>query len=263
MRAQSAAFSTVWSDVLAAVVPPFLISRGFILVLALILTDGLAGGVWPLPPSVHPGTLSPLSNAWDAGWYISIARDGYDPSATAAVQHNYAFFPLLPLLMRLLVGAAHPPERLWAGRGGDQPSRLFRRAGRAVPADGGGLPRPGDGAAHALDYGAVAVGLRLLDGLYRGAVPAPLQRGDLVRLAGGLHPEQRRDGANLDGVGPALRGPGGADPPAGGAGGYRGGLAAGAAGGGPDRAAAARCWSPRRWWWPEAASSPSSSISGC
>ncbi len=110
LRAPPAALSTVWSDVLAAVLPPFLISRGFILILALILTDGLAGGVWPLPPSVHPGTLSPLGNVWDAGWYISIARDGYDPSATAAVQHNYAFFPLLPLLMRLLVGAAHPPS---------------------------------------------------------------------------------------------------------------------------------------------------------
>jgi hypothetical protein len=110
IRAQPAALSAVWGDVLAAVVPPFLISRGFILLLALILTDGLAGGVWPLPPSVHPGTLSPLSNAWDAGWYISIARDGYDPSATEGVQHNYAFFPLLPLLMRLLAGAARPPS---------------------------------------------------------------------------------------------------------------------------------------------------------
>ena len=97
-------------DVAAAVGPPFLLSRAVIATLALVLTDLLARGALPLSPAVHPGVLSPLTNAWDAGWYISIARDGYDVSAQAAVQHNYAFFPLLPLLMRLLVGAGHPPS---------------------------------------------------------------------------------------------------------------------------------------------------------
>jgi hypothetical protein len=96
--------------VLVAVGPPFLLSRGVIFLVALVLTDTLARGALPLSPAIHPGLLSPLTNTWDAGWYISIARDGYDTAPPLSGQHNYAFFPLLPLLMRLLVGADHPPS---------------------------------------------------------------------------------------------------------------------------------------------------------
>lgn len=95
-------------DTLSAVGPPFLLSRAFIVALALLLSDLLSQGVLPLSPAVHPGVLSPLSNAWDAGWYISIARDGYDSALEDGRQHNYAFFPLLPMLMRLVVGSNRP-----------------------------------------------------------------------------------------------------------------------------------------------------------
>jgi len=45
---------------------------------------------------------TPLAR-WDAGWYISIAEGGYEPPPRAfGVETNHAFFPLYPLLMRLL-----------------------------------------------------------------------------------------------------------------------------------------------------------------
>ena len=45
---------------------------------------------------------TPLAR-WDSGWYISIAERGYQPPPTAFGQEtNHAFFPLYPLLMRLL-----------------------------------------------------------------------------------------------------------------------------------------------------------------
>lgn len=41
---------------------------------------------------------------WDTGWYLGIAANGYSaiPDALLNNQANYAFFPLYPLLMRLL-----------------------------------------------------------------------------------------------------------------------------------------------------------------
>ncbi|HQR46485.1 MAG TPA: mannosyltransferase family protein [Thermoanaerobaculia bacterium] len=45
---------------------------------------------------------TPLAR-WDAGWYISIAEGGYGPPPRAfGEETNHAFFPLYPLLMRLL-----------------------------------------------------------------------------------------------------------------------------------------------------------------
>lgn len=46
---------------------------------------------------------TPLAR-WDSGWYISIAESGYGPPPRAFGQEtNHAFFPLYPVLMRLLV----------------------------------------------------------------------------------------------------------------------------------------------------------------
>lgn len=39
---------------------------------------------------------------WDAGWYMEIAGEGYQPVVTVGKQHNTAFFPLLPLLTAAL-----------------------------------------------------------------------------------------------------------------------------------------------------------------
>ncbi|MEM4266179.1 MAG: glycosyltransferase family 39 protein [Candidatus Woesearchaeota archaeon] len=40
----------------------------------------------------------------DTGWYLNVAANGYPPGFDPAVQSNWAFFPLYPLLMRLLGG---------------------------------------------------------------------------------------------------------------------------------------------------------------
>jgi hypothetical protein len=39
---------------------------------------------------------------WDTGWYLGIAANGYSAVASLGDQANYNFFPLYPLLMRLL-----------------------------------------------------------------------------------------------------------------------------------------------------------------
>ena len=47
--------------------------------------------------------VTPLTR-WDSGWYVSIAEGGYmPPPREFGMQTNHAFFPLYPLLMRLLV----------------------------------------------------------------------------------------------------------------------------------------------------------------
>jgi hypothetical protein len=45
---------------------------------------------------------TPLAR-WDSGWYVGIAENGYEtPSNPPGRETNHAFFPLYPLLMRLL-----------------------------------------------------------------------------------------------------------------------------------------------------------------
>ena len=56
--------------------------------------------------------LQNLPLRWDAGWYLRIARDGYEfsPAAGAESQQNIVFFPAFPLLVRgvaLLLGNHH------------------------------------------------------------------------------------------------------------------------------------------------------------
>jgi len=46
--------------------------------------------------------------AWDSGWYLEVARDGYSPKLSSYPpsrdQGNFAFFPLYPLLLRTFGG---------------------------------------------------------------------------------------------------------------------------------------------------------------
>jgi hypothetical protein len=83
------------------------LSRGFIFVVGF-----LGRSVLPVrhphlsvvvPPSMlYHGSLGRLLNGWasyDAAWYLSIARHGYEQA------HSQAFFPLYPLVVRLLAGA--------------------------------------------------------------------------------------------------------------------------------------------------------------
>ena len=81
-----------------AVLAPFLLTRALTAIVALV-----AVAIFPSPttcPDVcHPST-NPLLDAatrWDAKAYVDIARDGY-----GAVPANSAYFPLYPLLIRLV-----------------------------------------------------------------------------------------------------------------------------------------------------------------
>jgi hypothetical protein len=103
-----------------AIAPPrlgvrgaFLLSRGLILWVAVVAAavfgpDGSANaGIYDVPFLTHPlgglgdALLSPLAR-WDSVWYLSIAHNGYD-SASAA------FFPLYPLLVRVVGGFSASP----------------------------------------------------------------------------------------------------------------------------------------------------------
>jgi len=81
----------------------------------LVIGVGTFGSVWlgwsgpPIDPSVPRSMV--LLGAWDTGWYMDIARHGYDPNTPAVgVQFtNLAFFPLLPLILRFALAASINP----------------------------------------------------------------------------------------------------------------------------------------------------------
>ena len=53
-------------------------------------------------------SLAGLVRVYDASWYATIAEHGYDPGPfDAAAQHNWAFFPLHPLLWRAAATITH------------------------------------------------------------------------------------------------------------------------------------------------------------
>lgn len=71
-----------------------------------IFGDAFEG--WPLE-GVFEALFHPLTQ-WDAGWYIGIAEDGYAPpeGAPPETQSRTAFFPLFPVLIRVLgLGGSH------------------------------------------------------------------------------------------------------------------------------------------------------------
>jgi hypothetical protein len=110
---------------LAAAVRAFVATRLGVFIVAhfAVLTIGLA------PRASLTLTLDSFGNLparFDAGWYGSIALDGYYWDGRFSRQRNFAFFPALPLLMRpvgALIGSNAPflpRERrlvrvLWAG----------------------------------------------------------------------------------------------------------------------------------------------------
>ena len=67
-----------------------------LLTLVTALAAGLRVGGGPMP----------FLNMWDAGWFLAVARDGYPhriPTAAGhAVQSTLAFFPLFPLLLKIV-----------------------------------------------------------------------------------------------------------------------------------------------------------------
>ena len=99
----------MWKSDTAFVLAHFLVSR------AIYLTGGLltamlvaSGPTEPLAALANPAgaAFHQLLMHGDGGWYQTIAVSGYEAipfSATA--QHNWAFFPLYPIVVRLLGGS--------------------------------------------------------------------------------------------------------------------------------------------------------------
>jgi len=90
-----------WSYVL----PLFLTSRLFLYGAALFLPYFFAPQVFS-PGLAHETTWSQYFCRWDANWYSTIASDGY--SYRPDTESSVAFFPLLPLSMRLLACSGLP-----------------------------------------------------------------------------------------------------------------------------------------------------------
>jgi hypothetical protein len=71
-------------------------------VLGRLITAGVSDAWIALNPDLTDRTLSELLCRWDCKWYIYIAEKGYDPVAKHWERGdgtNWAFFPLLPVLM--------------------------------------------------------------------------------------------------------------------------------------------------------------------
>ncbi|MBO3462162.1 MAG: glycosyltransferase family 39 protein [Aetokthonos hydrillicola CCALA 1050] len=78
--------------------------------LAIAIFILLIAPVFPVPPDSPPATFSwKAFSAWDSIWYQKIATVGYD-YALDNKQHSIAFFPLFPLIIRLLMTFGFPFE---------------------------------------------------------------------------------------------------------------------------------------------------------
>ena len=99
LRSAGAAF--LWTRLLVVVVA--------ILVVAIAGVDAGNERNFDSPSLTHPlgGLLSPLAR-WDSVWYLDIAHSGYDTGQSTA------FFPLYPLLVRIVAGVSAPGALLVA-----------------------------------------------------------------------------------------------------------------------------------------------------
>jgi hypothetical protein len=86
-------------DLLAA----FALTRGALVAIAVLSAATIPYGIACAPCDLSSVPILNALGRWDAGFYLSIARDGYsfEPDARS----NVAFAPLLPLLMRTLAAA--------------------------------------------------------------------------------------------------------------------------------------------------------------
>ena len=104
-----------WPHLLRAILLPFAVTRIMLVLVGWIAMNQLhhqpVTGAWQIGPSgmVTP-TQSPVSanawpvvnmwSRWDAGWYLTVAKNGY--SFSAGSYSNTAFYPLYPMCMRLV-----------------------------------------------------------------------------------------------------------------------------------------------------------------
>ena len=98
--------SQLWS----LVVLPFLAIRLLLLVVGLVTiyyVEPLVNRLQPIhldaQSTQFPQMLWMMWSRFDSGFYLSIARDGYGSAAALHGASSWAFFPLYPLLMRILV----------------------------------------------------------------------------------------------------------------------------------------------------------------
>jgi hypothetical protein len=69
----------------------------------------------PPPLRIYDHALLDLPARWDAGWYLSVANEGYEWSPQSANrQQNIAFFPAFPLAVRY-VSVIFGRQPLWSG----------------------------------------------------------------------------------------------------------------------------------------------------
>jgi hypothetical protein len=80
---------------------PFLATRPMVLIVAFFAVTTL--GLGPKPGfRLSDDVLTNLPARFDAGWYGGIAMNGYEWEGTFARQQDVAFFPAMPLLMRVV-----------------------------------------------------------------------------------------------------------------------------------------------------------------
>ena len=79
--------------------PAYLLSRLLLLLTAIVLQVSV-DNVLDRPFTMPEGpTLAALTANWDSLWYIGVAQHGYSTSADFTTYQNYAFLPMLPLLI--------------------------------------------------------------------------------------------------------------------------------------------------------------------
>jgi 4-amino-4-deoxy-L-arabinose transferase-like glycosyltransferase len=86
----------------APLIAAFVVSRMVIVAAALVVEAGLV----LVNPRLTHGDPAPILRSlttWDGDWFVGIARDGYHVEAFGDTgYHDYAFFPLYPMLVRVL-----------------------------------------------------------------------------------------------------------------------------------------------------------------
>jgi hypothetical protein len=100
-----------------AVALPFALSRIAVLVVGFLAASVIGYGAQPTGPAawrVAPDPLHNLLARWDTYWYLDIATHGYHWNGNPLIQQNVVFFPLYPMLLRV-VGTAFGGHVLLAG----------------------------------------------------------------------------------------------------------------------------------------------------
>jgi Gpi18-like mannosyltransferase len=82
---------------------------------AILVVGYIAAIAIPFPKeapfqSTRTVTFWELPQRWDAGWYLSIVRDGYQWRGDVTIPSNLNFFPAYPLLVRMIAALVRIPN---------------------------------------------------------------------------------------------------------------------------------------------------------